>query len=480
MGTPPFRSVATAMSSLALAACAAGPDYRPPSSTALGVPAQWSVAAPAGAADLAAWWNGFDDPLLGRLVEQAVSANLDIAQAEARLRQARAALVTARAQGLPQASLGADGGRSERLRGGPPAISATSLSLALDASWQADLFGGVRRGVEAARADWQASGYDRAAVLLAVQSETARNYVLARAAQAQLATARQSLAIQDDNLAIAGFRVQAGLVSSLDLEQARSARAQAAAAIPAIEQSYNAAVSRLGVLTGQAPGALKPVLAAPAPIPPGPDTIGTGLPADLLRRRPDVLAAERALAAATARIGVAQAQLYPALTITGSVQTGSVAALPQLFDTITGNLFGRLAQSVFAGGALRAQTRAARAQADGAFAAYKAAVLTALEDTENAVVAMDSARRRTSEFARAADAAEAAALLARSQYRSGLTDFTTLNTAEAALVSARTSLLQAQSDQAQAAIALFTALGGGWTGAAPSAPAVTLPSTPTG
>ncbi|MFN3433529.1 MAG: efflux transporter outer membrane subunit, partial [Sphingomonas sp.] len=286
-------------------------------------------------------------------------------------------------------------------------------------------------------------------------------YVLARLYQAQLANARASLALQDDNLEIAGFRVQAGLVSSVDVEQARSQRAQTAASVPQIEQQYAAAVARLGVLTGQAPGALRTALAAARPIPRGPASVGVGIPADALRRRPDVRAAERSLAAATAQIGVAKAQLYPALAITGNINTNATS-LSSLGDAITGGLFAGLTQAIFNGGRLRSQVRSSEAAADAALAAYKGTVLTALEDIENAIVALDAARQRETQFRIAYDAANASAILARSQYRSGLTDFTTLNQQEAALLSAQNGLTQARSDQATALIALYNALGGGW------------------
>lgn len=457
-----------------LCSCAAGPDYEARPAKVLGVPQDWSVQADGETARLAHWWRGFDDPVLTGLVEQAISANLALDQAVARLRQAREALVASRASLLP--SLSGSGGfnRTETLQGGGTTLTLpdgtvvtaggggrSSYSLGLDASYQLDLFGGNRRSVEATRADLQAAGFDYATTMLSVESEVARNYVLARAYQAQLANAKASLAIQDDNLEIAGWRVMAGLVSSLDKEQARASRAQAAAAIPPIEQQYNAAVSRLAVLTGQAPGAVKPLMEAPAPIPSGPEQVGAGIPADLLRRRPDLRAAERRLAAASARIGVAEAQLYPSLAISGSLDTNATS-LSGLFDTITGGLFAGISQSLFAGGRLAAQARSAQAAADGAFASYKASVLAAMEDVENALVALHAARTRERAFAEALDAATSSAIYARAQYRSGLTDFITMNAQEAALVSARNGLVQARSDRAIALIALYDALGGGW------------------
>ena len=472
-----FRTLALLVAALPVAACTVGPDYRPATPAALGVPDAYSVPVPTrSAADITAWWTQFDDPLLVSIVERARANNLDIAQAVARLRQARESLVQSRAQLLPTLSGSAGYTRSQRIVGGTTTLpggativtgraSGDTLSVGLDVSYQVGLFGEVRRTIEASRAQYQASGYDFATVLLSTEAETARNYMLARLYQAQLANARDSLGIQDDNLEIAGFRVQAGLVSSLDSEQARSQRATTAATIPTLEQNYNAAVSRLGVLTGQAPGALKAELAATRPIPAGPDSVAVGVPIDTLRQRPDVRAAERTLAAATAQIGVAKAQLYPALTISGSVSTDA-AKIGNLFENVAGQVFAGLTQAIFNGGRLRSQVRGQEAAADGAFAAYKSTVLGGLEDVENAVVALDTAKRRAEQFTIALDAANNSAILSRSQYRAGLTDFTTLNTAESSLLSARNGLSQAQADRATALVQLYLALGGGWDSAA--------------
>ncbi|MFS0771891.1 efflux transporter outer membrane subunit [Sphingomonas sp. 1P08PE] len=472
-----------------LAGCSVGPDYRPATPAELGVPVTWSVPAAPRREDLTHWWDRFDDPVLGQLVQQSATSNTDIAQAVARLRQAREALVQSRSSLLPTLSGSTGYQRNENLRGGGRSFTlpdgtvvdtggggTNSFSLGLSASYQVGIFGELRRTVEASRAQYEASGYDYASVLLTVESEVARNYVIARGLQAQIANARASLGLQDDNLEIAGFRVQAGLVSSLDSEQARSQRAQTAATIPSLEQQYNAAVSRLGVLTGQAPGALKPLLAAPRPIPNGPATVGAGIPAETLRQRPDVRAAERTLAAATAQIGVAKARLYPALAITGNINTNATS-LSGIGDAITGGLFAGLTQAIFNGGRLRSQVRTQEAAADAALAAYKGTVLLALEDVENAVVALSTAQARAREFAIALDAANNSAILSRSQYRSGLTDFTTLNQQEAALLSARNGLTQARADAASALVALYVALGGGWDAATvPQAPPRTVPA----
>lgn len=469
-----------------LSGCAVGPNYRPPDATALSVPASYSLPmAAADGADLAAWWSQFHDPLLTDLIGRATAANLDIAVSQSRLIQARESLIQARGALFPSIN-GSTGfshnvtyapsgtvvvgsgnpstGGSVVSTGGNSAIN--QISLGLDASWQVDIFGGTRRSIEAARANADVALFNLAAVRTSAAGEVASNYVDARLAQARLAIARDTLKTQDDNLQIAGWRVQAGLVSSTDAEQARAQRAQTAASIPLLQNTLVNAVSRLGVLTGQAPGSLRQTMEASAPIPHGPDAVATGIPADTIRQRPDVRSAERSLAAATAQIGVAQAQLYPALNITGRITT-TAAQFSSIGDIVTGTLFAGLTQTIFDAGRLRSQLRSARAAADGAFATYKQTILSGLEDVENAVQALNSAKARQTELAIAADASNNAAILARSQYRAGLTDFLTLLQSEQSLLSARDSLASAEADQARALIQLYLALGGGWQPASP-------------
>lgn len=445
---------------LAAAGCTVGPNYRPQEASALGVPPTYINAAtdaPA-PAELASWWQRFNDPVLDWLVGQAVAGNLDLAQATARLRQARESLVQARSDRVP--TLGASGGVREGFdfENGD---NSTNFSFGADASWEADLFGGISRSIEAARADAEGAGFDFAAVRVATIADTATTYVQARLAQQRLQLARDTLGIADENLQIAGWRVQAGLVSSLDQEQARAARAQTAATIPNLETTYENAAYRLAVLTGQAPGAVDEQLDPTRPIPTAPDRVAVGIPADTLRQRPDVRGAERTLAAATARIGIAQAQLYPALRLTGDLGT-SAFSIGGLTDAITGSLFAGLTQTLFDGGRLRSQVRSQEAAAEGAFAGYRQTVLVALEDVEGGLVALEASKARQREFEIALDAANNTAILARSQYRAGLTDFQTLLEAERSLLSARDGLLSARADQALAVIQLYRALGGGW------------------
>jgi multidrug efflux system outer membrane protein len=473
----------TALASvLLLSACVVGPNYDAPKPEALGVPAAYGMAtAPASPVDLTVWWRQLNDPLLTDLIGRATTGNLDIAVSRARLVQARESLIQARTSLFPSLSGSAGvtrnaayGPATPIATGGVPIVisgnsSSTQLSLGLDASWQADIFGGTRRSIEAANATTDAAIFSLAGVRTSVAGEVATNYVGARLAQARLAIARDTLKNQDDNLQIAGFRVQAGLAPSTDAEQARAQRAQTAATIPLLQTSFVNAVNRLGVLTGQAPSALRQTMEKVGPIPKGPDAVAVGIPADTLRQRPDVRSAERSLAAASAQIGVAQAQLYPALSITGTLSTAAagIGGASGIGNAGTGSLFAGLTQTIFDAGRLRSQVRSARAGTDIALATYKETVLSGLEDVENAIQALSSAEQRQTSLAEALDASNNAAVLARSQYRIGLTDFLTLLQSEQTLLSARDSLASAQSDQALALIQLYLALGGGWQPAAP-------------
>ena len=472
-----YRKLLIGGTALLLAGCAAGPDYHAPQVSALGVPDAYYTASGGtvpSEADLARWWTRLDDPALSALIDAAVANNLDIVQAQARLRQARESLVQANASFLPQLNGSATGGRNYSSQdaggrldangnpiGGGGGNWSSSYNARLNATWQIDLFGELARGREAARADLAASGYDLANVRMTIISELVTNYVQARLAQEQLRIARETQKVQGDNYRIAGWRLQAGLVSSLDEQQARAQLAQTNASIPQFEASLRGSLNRIAVLTGQAPGQATRTLETPAPIPAAATTIAAGIPADTLRQRPDVRSAERALAAATARIGVAQAQLYPALGISGNIGTTS-NAFRDLFSLITGGIFGNVQQLIFDGGRAASQVRSQRAAADAAFAAYKQTVLTALEDVENAMAQLASARTRKAEFATALDASGNAAILARSQYQAGLIDFQTLLTSESTLLNARNSLASAQSDEVLAVARLYNALGGGW------------------
>ena len=452
-----MRRLSAALSVFALAACTLGPNYRPPAPSSLQVPDAWHQRGADGQpADLTHWWEQFNDPLLTRLIGEASASNLDLAVASSRLVQARESLVQARAGLVPTVGAGGSVGRTVG-----SGNDRTSVNLGADAAWEIDLFGRIRRGIEAAGADAESVWYDREALRVAITAELATNYIQARLTQERLALAREDLAIAEDNLQIAEWRRQAGLVSSLDTEQARAARAQAAAAIPGLEQGFAGATYRIAVLTGRAPGTLTAELAEAKPVPRGPAEVAAGIPADTLRQRPDVRSAERNLAAATARIGVAEAQLYPGLRLSGNIGT-SAFSLGGLFSAITGSILAAVDQTLFDGGRLRSQLRSQQAATEGALASYRQSVLTALEDVENALAALTAARARQTEFATALEAANNSAILARIQYRSGLTSFDQLLAIESRLVSAREGLASSRADESLALVQLYRALGGGW------------------
>lgn len=439
-----------------LLVCACGrPDLSPPIA-GIPIPERWSESEASANGDVAAYWTLLGDPLLTEFVELAIANNLDLAQAAARLDQARAQLRLARAGYLPQVS--ASGGVQRDV--GDLADDDLRFSLGADASWEADLFGQISGGVAASEADLAAAGYSLADVQRLVVGQVALQTIAARSTALQLAIARDTLVLQDDNLQIARWRVQAGLVSSLDVEQARSQRAQVAATVPALESNLAAAAHAISTLIGEPPGRVLAELQAAAEVP-APPTPGMGAPAELLRRRPDIRAAEAALIANSARIGVARAQLLPMVRLTGSIGT-TPASLGSLFDVVSGGLFAGLSQLIYDGGRARAQVEGAEAAAAGSLADWRLRILTALEEVETAAADLRSGRERAAFFTEALDSADSAALLARSQYRAGLTDFQTLLTAENQLLSARNALAAAQAEQASAFVRLGQALGGGW------------------
>ena len=274
---------------------------------------------------------------------------------------------------------------------------------------------------------------------------------------------------------IVGWRVQAGLVSGLDLAQARAQREQTAATIPSYQTGFTQAATAIGILIGQTTGTVSDRLQPPGGVPPADRVLGGDVPAAVLARRPDVRAAERSLAAATARIGVAKAQLYPALRLTGSL-SGSGSSFSDLSSLAIGTVLASVSAPIFDGGAIRGQIEQARGNADVALATYRTAVLTALGDVENAMTSLANTRTREVTLALAVDDSRIALLLAQNQYRAGLVDFQTLLDSERTLLSSEDGLASARADRASALIQLYKALGGGWQSA--PIPDSALPGTP--
>ena len=459
------RTFASLAGALALSGCAT-PAVDVPA-PGIAVPEDWAQSDPSlVTTDLAEYWLLLGDPLLASLVEQAIAQNRDLAQSAARLDQARASLRQSRAGWLPTFSASGSAARDI----GDFSREGVQFNLGVDASWEADVFGRIGNDVAAAKADLAAAGFAQADLQRLIAGQVAISAINARALAQQLESARDTLAYQDENLQIARWRNQAGLVSSLDVEQARTQRAQTAATIPQLESSLTATANAISTLIGEPPGRVLDAFAAPRrmgahdvlmPLPAAPQLQGFEAPAQILRRRPDVRSAEASLVAATARIGIARAQLLPLVRLTGSIGTGP-AQVDNLFDIITGGLIGSVSQLIFDGGRTRALIDSSQASARGALAAWEQTILSALEEVESAAVDQRKADERVVIFAEAVDAAGNSVLLARSQYQAGLTDFQVLLTAENQLLSARNQFVAAEADRATAFVRLTQALGGGW------------------
>ena len=456
-----------ALSALLSACTTVGRDYEPPAAE---LPPAWRAEPEAGfqegAAELAAWWRELRDPQLAGFVERAIGEGLDLRAALARVRQARALRGSAAAERTPTVDGTASYQRrseSENTPIGAFAPDNDQVAVGLDASWEVDLWGRVRRSVEAADADLEASLEDARDVAVTVAAETARAYVDLRAFQSRLAIARQNVALQEETRELVRGRFEAGLVGERDVAQASINLETTRSRVPALEVGLRAAENRLAVLTGRAPGAFAEELAEARPIPRPPERIATGVPADLLRRRPDVRAAERRLAAEVARIGVAEGELYPRLTLAGTLGYAADDS-SELLESRSG-LFGfgpSLRWSLFDGGRLRELVRAQDARAEEAALAWERAVLDALEEAENARTAFAREQVRRDFLAAATGEARRAVEFARTQYGEGLTDFLAVLDSERALADLEDQLSASDAAVTTGLVALYQALGGGF------------------
>jgi NodT family efflux transporter outer membrane factor (OMF) lipoprotein len=441
----------------ALPGCAVGPDYRPP---ALAVPPAWSEAAPAAQADaaeaLAVWWTRFGDARLDALVARALAANLELRVADARVREARALRRIAAAPLLPRLDAGADGSLGTG--------ATTDLGLAgLDAIWEVDVFGGARRSLEAAEADLAATVADRRDLLVVLLGELARSYVELRGFQRRIDAVERNLASQRETRELTEAQLRVGLASDLDVERARALTANTAAELPPLDAALRASMHRIAVLVGQPPAALAAELAAEGPLPAAPGALVVGVPADLLRRRPDLARAERELAAATARIGEAKADLYPRFTLTGSVGLRS-EDLKQLLgsDSSFAAIGPNVVWPIFAAGRIRANVEVQDARTEQALARYEQALLRALEQVENALVSHAREQLRRRELEDAVDANREAVELARRLYANGLGGFLDVLDAERSLLLSESRLVESETAVSTSLVTLYVALGGGW------------------
>ena len=454
-----------------LVACSSVPQTLSPKHTqSVAVPTQWVAAqADVKATDLVQWWTRFSDPQIPALITQSLKANTSVQSAQAALRQARALADVQRAGVGPTMGASASAQRSQSGSGGP----GNRFQLGFDASWEPDIFGGNRNAADASEADVQASAASLAQVQVSLAAEVAASYIHLRALQTRLDIANNSLRTQQETLQITRWRAQAGLASSLDVEQAVSATEQTRAQLPSLQASAAQAKNALAVLTGQAPGTLDASLSAQAAIPASPPDLVLAFPADTLRQRPDVRAAERGISAALARVSAADAARYPSFNLGGSLGL-SALTLGTLTDgaSLLKSLLASVSIPLFDGGARQAQVRAQEAALEKARAAYQAAVLTALQDVEDALVALKGDRERLERLQAAGQAAANAEWLARQRYASGLIDFATVLTTQRTLLSLQDSVASAQAALSTDHVQLYKALGGGWQPDATAMPAL--------
>jgi NodT family efflux transporter outer membrane factor (OMF) lipoprotein len=454
--------------------CAVGPDYVAPE---IPMPPAWhaelrggAMAQPGDPQALASWWTTLNDPILTSLIERALQGNLDLKKAQARLREARARRGISQADLFPtlnatgSATYSRGSGDISTAQGSTAITAGDSYSVGLDASWELDVFGGVRRSVEAATADLQASGEDLRNVLVSLLGEVALNYIEARTFQARLTVAEANLAAQAETHELTAVRVEAGLTTTLDIEQATYNLESTRSQIPTLQSGLEEAKNRLAILLREHPGGVHAELAEGRPIPVPPVEVAVGVPADLLRRRPDVRQAERKLAAQTAQIGVATAELYPKFSLVGSIGLNALA-LTNLFSASSRafSVGPTMSWRLFEAGAIRKNIEVQSALQEQALIQYEATVLTALEEVENTLVAFVEEQRRREALRDATRAAERAVALAQAQYGAGMVDFRSVLDAQRSLLSLQDQLAQSEGTVTSNVVRLYKALGGGWT-----------------
>ncbi len=481
------RRITLLMAALALAGCAAvGPDYQRPALTLdagfIGAGASALNAQPT-AADIASFWRGFGDAKLNALIERALAANGDVKLAQARLQEARAGQDEADAAQRPGLGLDSSATRAIRPITQQPGASreartGNTYDASFVAAWELDLFGRLRRGSEAAAARTAAGQASEAAAQTSVAAEVARNYLELRGLQQRLQFTEASLANQRDALRITQARVDNGRGTQLDLARARALVAATDAALPSLQTAIERTVFRLATLSAQPPRALLADLQVAAPLPGLPvtdlATLPAGTPEQWLQRRPDLVAAERQLAAATAGIGIARSELYPRLSFSGllGLNAASLANFAKS-DSLRYSLGAGLTWTPFDLGSIRARIRASEARAQQSLAGFEQAVAVALEETEGAFSSFSRSAQRADKLDQATRSAAEAASLARLRYDAGVTDFLAVLDAERELLNNRDQLVQAQVGTATALVAVYRALGGGWGAGAATAVAAT-------
>lgn len=449
--------------------CAAvGPDYVAPK---LAAPETWHTkledglrARPVEPKELANWWQTLNDATLSRLIRQAVAGNLDLMDARARVRESRANRDISKAGLFPTIDTVGSFKKSRSSEDSGGGTERDLSAVGFDAAWELDVFGGIRRSVEAATADLQASDEDLRDVLVSLLAEVALNYVDVRTFQTRIAVAEQNLTAQQETYQLTLWRRQAGLTAELAVQQAKYNLEATRSQIPTLRTGLEAAMNRLAVLLGEQPGAVHKELEPPQPIPVTPMEVAVGVPAEALRHRPDIRRAERQLAAQTARVGVAVADLYPKLTLPGSIGLEALSVSNLFVPGSRTYSFGpSITWPLFNAGAIRSNIEAQSAIEQQALIQYQSTVLNALEEVENALVAYAQEQQRRQALTESARAAEQAVKLAEDQYEAGLIDFNNVLDAQRSLLNFQDQLAASDGAVTSNLIRLYKALGGGWT-----------------
>jgi len=468
-----FMLVAASLS----AGCAVGPDYIRPDTPMpdryLGQTAVEQRHANA-TADFTVWWGSFGDPQLTHFVTLALEQNLDLAQASARVAQARAGLGAANAALLPSGNINAQGARAYQSVETPLGQVLNSrpnfdrygnaYEANLGLGWELDVFGGVRRGREAALAEYQASEAGAAATRLAVAAQTADIYISIRGLQTRLDVARKQVQTQQELLSTINLLYGKGLAAELQVRQVEGALAQVRASVPVLEAGLDTAMNALDVMLGTSPGTHREELANAGAIPAAPQIASTGSPRDLLRRRPDLIVAERRLAASNARIGMAIAEYYPKLSFSGLIGSATSLGSGNLFTSGASQAAGVLGLRwrLFDFGRINAQIDLAKGQEAEALAGYRLAVLRATEDVENAFSALVKREDQAGILSQGVDSLSRARGASFAAYQKGVVSLIEVLQADENLLRASDMRAQAQTESARAAVAAFKALGGGW------------------
>ncbi|TAM81891.1 MAG: efflux transporter outer membrane subunit [Acidobacteria bacterium] len=468
--------------SILLLGCAVGPNYKRPQ---VPVPQQWTVAPARGTSTIEPgtddWWASFNDPELNSLVERAVNRNLDLRLALERVQEARAASGIARSGYFPEVDAGVS---ATRLRGGfnqgvvravPPSNNTGKASSLispfetnvfqgnLSASWELDVFGGTRRRVQASKADIEAQEENRRDVLVMLLGDVGQAYAQLRGYQQRLGIANKNIKTQQETLDLTTARAKAGLATELDVSRAAAQLAATQSVVPTLLAGIDISIHRLGVLLGEEPGALRTELEKTRPIPSAGPDVQVGLPSDLLQRRPDIRRAEAQLAAATARIGEAKAERFPHFFLTGTA--GRQAT--QLHDLTLGlgNFYSvgpGISLPLFTGGRIRSNIKVQSSRERQALISYQSTILNALEEVENALVNYSQEQERRDHLGQAVKQSQLSVHLADEQYRAGLTDFLSVLEAQRDLYTNEDQLVQSQTGVTADLVALYRALGGGW------------------